>query len=181
MKTNTYVWLDGGKVVARGEGEHPQDAFTRLSKEDREPVTHAERCAIVVPTTYEHFDKYRELANKLGIDALVSIVGRVASKEEIEESLAHTNAYALNSIPLHKWDRQDAAVRELARHVKWGSPGQTFSWSLADTVCVLKHVAIYIVAGAHFEGACTLCGARFEKYEAEHKRGDAICKECMAK
>ena len=175
MKTNTYVWLDAGKVVARGEGAHVQDAFTRLSKEEREAVSHADRTAIVVPSTYEHFDKYRELANKLGINVLVCTVGTVAEKNEIEGSLASTNAYALNSIPLHKWDACDYSVRRLA------ALAGIKSWSLADTVCTLKHVAIYIVAGAHFEGVCTLCHKRYEKYEAAHERGDAICERCMAK
>lgn len=173
MKTNTYVWLDGTRVVARGEGEHVQDTFTRLSKEEREAATHADRSAIVVPTTYEHFEKYAALANKLGINVLMRTVGKVANKDEIVRSLEHSNGYALNSIPLHEWDSCDYSVRRLA------ALAGVKAWSLADTVCVLKHVAKYIVAGAHFEGACTLCNKRFEKYEAAHKRGDAICKECI--
>jgi hypothetical protein len=79
----------------------------------------------------EHVEKYEALAQALGIEALRELIP--ASPFEVLE--AERIGWALNAIPLHKWDAQQDAVIALAR-----AAGME-SWSLAMSVCVLKHVA----------------------------------------
>jgi hypothetical protein len=130
-----------------------------------------------IKTTYEHFEKYRVQAERLGVDALKSIVLIITNEWEIKKALEIPNdkGWALNAIPLHLWDRCHGHVVTLLRQKGGGV------WSLSDTVCTLKHVAIYYIGGAEFEGACALCNQSFDKYEAPHGRGDAICQTCMGK
>lgn len=75
-----------------------------------------------------HADFYLWLADAIGImccNLPVAIDRIQASKDE-----------HLNDIPLSLWDRQDPTVRRLA--VQAGMR----SWSLCDTVCVLKNFAL---------------------------------------
>lgn len=77
---------------------------------------------------FTHDEYFGIIADKLklkpedltGVDSLINIL---ASKDE-----------QFNDIPLKKWDDRDGWVRERAA---WHFP----SWSLPDTVCVLKLVA----------------------------------------
>lgn len=85
----------------------------------------------------EHFDKYDNLAHVLSIPALRSLVP--FSREEILAALSRGDEH-LNSLQLKRWDACDYVVRRFA--VESGKR----SWSLCETVCVLKHVAKHYVA-----------------------------------
>jgi len=80
----------------------------------------------------EHYAEYDRLAKLLGINALRSVIP--ATREQIEKALAEGDEH-LNSIPLPLWDVCHSYVFHLC-----GGTGLT-SWSLCETVCVLKHVA----------------------------------------
>lgn len=128
-----------------------------------------------IGTTYEHYEKYQALAERLGVEALTRIVLLITTREELADVLKipTDKGWALNAIPLHKWDRCHGYVIDLLRKAGGGV------WSQSDTVCTLKHVAKYHVAGAEFVGVCTFCKQPYEKYDAPHGRGDAICMACM--
>ena len=81
----------------------------------------------------EHYKKYDNLANLLGIERLKSLVP--VSKEQIQRALSEGDEY-LNKWNNDPWDRKDFAVRYIAYSKK-------LPWSLCDTGCVLKHVARY--------------------------------------
>lgn len=84
-----------------------------------------------------HFDKYEALAQQLGVPALCRLIP--FGKARILD--AYGKDRHLNSIALSRWDVLDYAIRALA--VRAGCK----SWSLCETVCVAKHVALYHVAG----------------------------------
>ncbi len=76
-----------------------------------------------------HAEYHEWLADSLGITMWHVPV-------DVERIRASTDKH-LNDIPLKRWDAMDGLVRDQARR-NFGSP---FSWSLSDTVCVLKAVA----------------------------------------
>jgi hypothetical protein len=82
----------------------------------------------------KHHDKFEALAQRIGIAFLERMVP--ASKATIIRALA-SGDYALNKIPLASWDARDSQVRRSGM-------------SLSDTVCVLKHVAKFYVAGGAY-------------------------------
>lgn len=103
-------------------------------------------------TKTEHYIKYEMLATKIGIEALKTILP--CTKEQVQNAIAQNDLY-LNTIPLYKWDRA-AGVR--SPHIgphdpQWPLNSMSFNrpWlpkvasglSLAERVCVLKHVALY--------------------------------------
>lgn len=75
----------------------------------------------------EHFKKYEERAQKLGIDHIRGYMP--VSAQRIRRALEQGDKY-LNTIPLRKWD-------EMANMMGYRNEG----WSLAETVSLLKHVA----------------------------------------
>ena len=79
-----------------------------------------------------HSQYYGEIADVLGRKKLESIVPCV-SVSLLRDSLAADEH--LNNIPLQLWDRLDPMVRSMSARA--GFP----SWSLSDTVCVMKEVA----------------------------------------
>lgn len=90
---------------------------------------------------YEHWRKYEQIAQAIGIGYLILRVPCKSDESAKEEILAaYARDPALNTISLRRWDIQDNFVRALARKV-------FLSWSLSDTVCTLKHVAKYHLAG----------------------------------
>jgi hypothetical protein len=119
----------------------------------------------------EHYRKYEELTRWLGLDALKSLVPFPADR--IRQALESGDEH-LNTLPLHVWDKQDGGPRKVPTekckccnqtlpvveaHGMWalvaraiasdrrhGLPPKCTSWSLSQTVCVLKHVARYYVA-----------------------------------
>lgn len=99
----------------------------------------------------EHFAKYDALARKLGIQAL-KIRIRVG-KKELQEALAKDPN--LNNITLATWDAWAGRVPFNERGVRdfkctWDPPftrAMAGPMSLAERVCVLKHVATYYIAG----------------------------------
>lgn len=87
---------------------------------------------------WEHYAKYEDVAQKLGVAALTRLVP--ASRKEIAQCLE--TDWHLNNIPLTRWDALDGSVRGLAARAGHRS------WSISQTVCVLKHVAKHHIAGA---------------------------------
>lgn len=119
----------------------------------------------------EHETKYEKLAQFIGVESLKSIVhGFGIEPKRWAELLAEDEH--LNNVQLAKWDARDGQVRSLVAgaigrarqqmggfepgfqgtfHVPHNPSGFKFSWSLGETVCLLKHVARFHVAKA--EGA----------------------------
>ena len=96
----------------------------------------------------EHFKKYDALAKKIGIEKLVKLMP--VSKAEMVRKLAEDKH--LNNIPLRVWDRQAGCydsrhTRHFTMHFldPW-APEKANGLSLAERVCVLKHVAKYYYA-----------------------------------
>lgn len=110
-------------------------------------------------TSKEHFQKYEDLAKALGVHALASMVPLVGYNTLQDAFEKDKN---LNNIPLPLWDNMDFSVRHLVgmcpkekfleayhKHSRYeGEERQKKIWSLCETVCVLKHVAIYHIIGA---------------------------------
>jgi len=90
---------------------------------------------LIHETTKEHFEKYRDLAKRLGNDwsNLSSILG--LNKEQMIEKYLEDKY--LNSIPLKQWDNLALC--------------QNCAGSLAEKVCLVKHLTIYHFIGAEFK------------------------------
>ena len=88
---------------------------------------HDERRQAYMANIITHEEFYTWLAESIG----VTVFDIPVSLDRIRAS---TDPH-LNNIPLHMWDRKDSVVRQKA--VKAGMR----SWSLSDTVCVLKNYA----------------------------------------
>lgn len=89
-----------------------------------------------------HFDKYEALAQRLGVAALSRIVPFTESRIRAalsDPSRDAVDRWSLNALPLKRWDDCHDAVVSLFR---WRT-----TWSLCETVCVLKHVAVHHIAG----------------------------------
>jgi hypothetical protein len=105
---------------------------------------------------HEHYVKYEELAQKLGVDGLKQLVGSVVVShlKELRKPMPPTALYViehlreahaadrhLNTIPLRLWDAQHSLVQmRLHSHMRWRGV-RRLGWALCETVCVLKHVA----------------------------------------
>ena len=79
----------------------------------------------------EHEKKYNEIIQKIGIENLIKLM----PIDQETMKLKFQKDENLNNVPLYLWDKQDFHVRPLI--VKAGLQ----SWSLSQTVCLLKHVA----------------------------------------
>ena len=102
----------------------------------------------------EHYEKYETLAQKVGVDGLRAVLP--ATPEKIQAALEAGDKH-LNTIPLIRWDRA-AGCHQTLYDRECGRFPLTFyagPWkhvkdkglSLAERVCLLKHVAIHHVAG----------------------------------
>jgi hypothetical protein len=123
---------------------------------------------LVVKTTREHYAKYAAMAEGAGIDKLKVLVpdyvqemdgrNRTGRLRRLVELDPH-----LNNIPLHLWDKvsglqlhhsgtrttSGGVFSLLLSAVERGTlPKPKGGFSLGDCVCLLKHVAIFHVAGA---------------------------------
>ena len=98
----------------------------------------------------EHYEKYDALAREIGIEALKSLIP--ATPEEITAALS-TGDTALNTIPLRQWDKAAGRFKPDKRFMVSHDFRMSFSGvftrqnaarlSLAERVCVLKHVAAH--------------------------------------
>lgn len=95
----------------------------------------------------EHFEKYDALAKSLGVNTLFRMVLYIAPADKLAEAIA-AGDYHLNTIPLAKWDSCHQFVSSLYRHSTVREPG---GWSMANSVCVLKHVARHYVVPQYIE------------------------------
>jgi len=92
----------------------------------------------------EHFEKYEALSELIGIKALKAKIP--ATQEQIKRYLDAGDEH-LNKISLRKWDIAAGAVGDAITgnfHLLWNEPftrEKARSLSLAERVCVLKHVA----------------------------------------
>jgi hypothetical protein len=108
--------------------------------------------------TQEHVDKYHDLASLLGIEAVARLVP--VSTFTVQRAILKGDQ-SLNSISLSKWDYYDPKHRystydqdqyrtrthpvwQLRRATMKSRGEKTFSMSLSECVCVLKHVARHL-------------------------------------
>lgn len=126
----------------------------------------------------EHYDKYERLAQRLGVAALRDRVRTIGPPSKLFAALRADEH--LNSIPLAVWDRlalgepkaitrhcatcqcrarqswspgwPGPELKESAREIPWNAQP---SLSLAERVCVLKHVARYHYASPFADAART--------------------------
>lgn len=113
------------EMVEEFESEYRDQAIESAVKEaSRKPTP---KDLEMDPGDIEHAKKYEEMARKIGVEAVRKLIP--ASPQKVRRALERGDKY-LNSIPLRKWD---AAAFQL------NLPGRRMS--LAEGVCVLKHVA----------------------------------------
>jgi hypothetical protein len=93
---------------------------------------------LINKSTKAHYQKYSELAKVLHISYknYPNMLGY--PKEELIEKFKEDKN--LNNIPLQKWDTQALFIP----NIKYNG----FTLSLAEKVCLLKHLAIYDIIGA---------------------------------
>ena len=97
--------------------------------------------------TKEHYEKYDKLSREIGIEELKKSIP--LTSEQIKEAI--TKDDYLNNIPLYKWDRWSGYTVKINHETQeqtytplfYGVWGKTrkMHLSLADRVCILKHVA----------------------------------------
>ena len=92
-------------------------------------------------TTKTHYEEYEARAQKIGVRLLIPFMP--TDKEELAQ--AFKKDIHLNNIPLKHWDTYNSAIRTMALNAM--PEKRKAGWSLADTCCLLKHVAIYHVLG----------------------------------
>jgi hypothetical protein len=91
----------------------------------------------------EHYQKYEKLAQKLGVTALEALAEKAINPHNRQKNTikylkdCYSHDRYLNNIPLSQWDILDFPVKTLVQHSGGGFH------SLCQTVCVLKHVAVY--------------------------------------
>lgn len=90
-----------------------------------------------------HEQKYDDLAQWLGVNLLQMLVP--FSQEKVDYALTNRDE-CLNTLPLVCWDRKHIPVFRLVRtaihrDTAMGKGNKVAGWSLANSVCVLKHVA----------------------------------------
>jgi hypothetical protein len=92
----------------------------------------------------EHYQKFDALAQRIGVAALKRRIP--ATAEAIKAALAAGDEH-LNTIPLYKWDLAAGRLNRdylLSFYDPW-TPKLANGLSLAERVCVLKHVAKYYI------------------------------------
>lgn len=105
-------------------------------------------------TTREHYEKYAAMALAIGAQRLIPLVP--ATKEHLEK--CYPKDQNLNNIPLWKWDgwknemdryKQANQAPNLLNvyHILPRSAFPKGGLSLAEVVCLLKHVAIFHILG----------------------------------
>jgi hypothetical protein len=111
-------------------------------------------------TSREHYEKFAEVVQKIGVEKLLPFVPWQDRLEAYFMQDPH-----LNNVPLPLWDgiKQGLCIRSwvtfdgMAAHVRQHPVAKLAfaagykSWSCSDIVCTLKHVAIYHVIKAQPE------------------------------
>lgn len=93
-------------------------------------------------TTREHYEKYSAILMKKSLYYLKSVVEQIADRATLERVFLEGDTH-LNTIALVKWDM---AARQYVGATPW-QENKSYA-SLAEQVCLLKHVAIYHVINA---------------------------------
>jgi len=93
----------------------------------------------------KHYTCYKNYVEKIGIRRLINAVPWQES--EIREAYS-TDCY-LNNLPLKKWELLHPHIWNLKKRACISPLG---GWSISDSVCLLKHVAIYHVLKETLEG-----------------------------
>jgi hypothetical protein len=88
-----------------------------------------------------HKEKYGALVDAIGLQNLIPLIP--ATKEQIAKALEDGDEH-LNTIPLKNWDDRHAFAKSLAGKVIGQKEGSriSYTWSLAESVCLLKNAAI---------------------------------------
>ena len=104
--------------------------------------------------TIDHETYYRHLADTIGRERIEKLVRHIATPDHLKAKMAGDEH--LNNIPLHRWDALHPSVLQLVREngpavmaVSWPAnaekrvplPFGSVSWSLSESVCVLKAAA----------------------------------------
>jgi hypothetical protein len=89
----------------------------------------------------EHYKKFERLAQALGLKTLLAFLDSAHISAELIHTCLVTDNY-LNNIPLKSWKRMHPSVQALASAIDSGQPWPR-SLSIADSVCLMKHVARY--------------------------------------
>jgi hypothetical protein len=108
---------------------------------------------MIVKTTRAHYEEYRSLFLKIGITKIYPYIPET-NRDVLLEKLAEDKH--LNNIPLVMWDRvreghsyNPSNVDVYNRHPLMPTIRKTgHHASSCDVVCLLKHVAIFELAGA---------------------------------
>lgn len=106
---------------------------------------------ILIPTTRDHYDKYRRIRSEWGLsnEQALRVSGLMDAEEVKQYLLRDVN---LNNIPMVRFD--SANIRRNG-------------YSLSDNTCAYKHVLIYGVVGAK----PLFCENWSEKLAQEYKQG----------
>ena len=89
----------------------------------------------------EHYDRYESIAQSIGIARLINLVPY--DKELLSNGYNSGDIHFNDCTSLFNWDMQHGMVSMLVGRMLFKR-----SWSLCDTVCVLKHVARYYIVCA---------------------------------
>lgn len=128
---------------------------------------------LVVYTPREHFEKYAALAAGVGVERLIPLVPDYGQRFAPGTKADRMRVFLaqdphLNNVPIKLWDAVSGLIETTRRRgyfptgtgvfallhaaVREGRlPKPTGGFSSSDCVSLLKHVAIYHVAGATFE------------------------------
>lgn len=100
----------------------------------------------------EHAQKYEQIAQSIGVGVLLALLPERATPARVKAALGAGDEH-LNTIPLSSWDMAAGYVHREVRNELHGpdnvptpAPLRGRSLSLAERVCVLKHVARYHLA-----------------------------------
>ncbi len=130
--------MDGvdGEYSVREIAQAADEMLEEFEEYREEAIKQAVKQATHVPTAEElamspgdiaHAEKYDEVARKIGIDFLKTLIP--ASSARIRKALEKGDKH-LNTIPLRKWDAAADNIR-------------ASGLSLSEKVCALKHVATW--------------------------------------
>ena len=101
-----------------------------------------DRLAFRADRSWEHYEKYEKIAQALGIKLIQPFLAP-HTPAKLRECYAKDRH--LNNIPLAWWDTGHTLMSDLYRISEYRETG---GWSLSNSVCTLKHVAIYHKTGS---------------------------------
>ena len=92
----------------------------------------------------KHYEEYKRYAERIGVAALLQHIP--AKPEELKK--AYEEDPVLNNIPLKMWEFRHHAIDYIRAANNIRPIG---GWSRSQSICLLKHVAIFHVVGDTYE------------------------------